>query len=177
MALEDCSLNDLDYVGRWYTWERGNFSNINIREHLDHGVATLSWINNFPSFQVEHLSHSFSDHCPILLDTMKKSGNGLCISVKMFRFEAKWCLDSSFEGLVKRLWNDTSGSIPKKLKRLGHQLQRWSTSRFREDRRNRVELEDKLEFLFNQEPSDENLAKITEVQLGLNLEANKEELF
>ncbi|KAK5784224.1 hypothetical protein PVK06_038744 [Gossypium arboreum] len=121
MALEDCSLNDLGYVGR--------------------------------CFQVEHFSHSFSDHCPILLDTMKKSGNCLCISDKMFRFEAKWCLDSSFEGLVKRLWNDTSGSIPKKLKRLGHQLQRWSTSRFKEDRRNRVELEDRLEFLFNQKPS------------------------
>lgn len=89
MALEDCSLNDLDYVGRWYTWERGNFSDTNIRKRLDRGVATLSWINNFPSYQVEHLSHSFSDHCPILLDTMKKSRNGLGISNKMFRFEAK----------------------------------------------------------------------------------------
>lgn len=40
-----------------------------------------------------------------------------------------------------------------------------------------MELEDRLEFFFNQDLSDENLAKITEVQLGLNLEANKEELF
>ncbi|KAK5802172.1 hypothetical protein PVK06_029755 [Gossypium arboreum] len=76
-SLGDCNLNDLDYVGRWYTWKRGNFYDTNIRERLDRGVATLSWINNFPIYQVEQLSHSFSDHCPILLDTMKKSRNGL----------------------------------------------------------------------------------------------------
>ncbi|KAH1046178.1 hypothetical protein J1N35_036962 [Gossypium stocksii] len=35
MALEDCRLNDLGFVGRWFTWERGKFLDTNIREHLD----------------------------------------------------------------------------------------------------------------------------------------------
>lgn len=35
VALEDCQLTDVGYSGIWYTWERGNFSENNIRELLD----------------------------------------------------------------------------------------------------------------------------------------------
>ncbi|KAH1074512.1 hypothetical protein J1N35_026840 [Gossypium stocksii] len=66
-TLEFCNLNDLGFIGRWFTWERGRFAHTNIRERLDRGVATLEWMNLFPSFQVEYLSHSFSDHCPFFL--------------------------------------------------------------------------------------------------------------
>ncbi|KAA3481442.1 reverse transcriptase [Gossypium australe] len=69
-ALEDCNLTDLGFKGHWFTWERGRFSSTNIREHLDRGVATLNWLELFPSAQVDHLTHSFPDHCPILLNTM-----------------------------------------------------------------------------------------------------------
>lgn len=40
-----------------------------------------------------------------------------------------------------------------------------------------MELEDRLSNLYNQDISDEILDEITEIQLGLNLEVNKEELF
>ncbi|PPR96359.1 hypothetical protein GOBAR_AA24307 [Gossypium barbadense] len=52
-----------------------------------------------------------------------------------------------------------------------------SKGRSKELKRNRVELEDRLIHLYNQDPSDEMLTKITEVQVELNLEADKEELF
>ncbi|MBA0575541.1 hypothetical protein Golob_024180 [Gossypium lobatum] len=68
-ALEDCNLTDLGFTGRWFTWERGRFVSINIKEQLDRGVATLSWVNRFPGYRIEHLSHSFFDHCPLLLDS------------------------------------------------------------------------------------------------------------
>ncbi|KAG8475094.1 hypothetical protein CXB51_032030 [Gossypium anomalum] len=123
-TLEDCNLRDLGFVGQWFTWERGKFSNTNIRERLDRRVVTLSWINIFPSYQIEHLSHFFSDHCPILLDTMKKSWNDQCSFDNGFRFEAKWCLDSSFEEMVRSSWNDVSGSVPLKLERLRSLFQR-----------------------------------------------------
>ncbi|MBA0551255.1 hypothetical protein Golob_022149 [Gossypium lobatum] len=73
-ALEDCGLNDLGYISRWFTWERGRFVATNIREWLDRGVATLDWMSLFPRYQLEHLSHSFSDHCPILIDTLGQEG-------------------------------------------------------------------------------------------------------
>ncbi|KAK5794999.1 hypothetical protein PVK06_036253 [Gossypium arboreum] len=70
MTLEDCGLNDLGYIERWFTWKCGRFLATNIRERLDREVVSLNWVNLYPSYQLEHLSHSFSDHCPILLDTM-----------------------------------------------------------------------------------------------------------
>ncbi|KAA3470264.1 reverse transcriptase [Gossypium australe] len=64
-----------------------------------------------------------------------------------FRFEAKWCLDSNFEELIKNWWAKSEGNLPK---------------------RGQIELA---------HVSDDNLAEIAEIQLGLNLEVDKEELF
>ncbi|MBA0590817.1 hypothetical protein Gorai_019509 [Gossypium raimondii] len=69
-ALEDCLLYDVGYTGRWFTWERGRFASKNIRERLDKSVPTPNWLHLFPDISLEHLSHSFSDHCPLLIDTM-----------------------------------------------------------------------------------------------------------
>ncbi|KAH1120937.1 hypothetical protein J1N35_004097 [Gossypium stocksii] len=177
MMLEDCSLSDLGYVGCWYTWERGKFANTNIRECLDRGVATLNWVNLFPHYQIEHLNYSFSDHCPILLDTMRNKCSIQGSYNKSFRFEAKWCIDSSFEDMLKTWWADTPGHVPDKMKKLGHHIQRWGKIKSHEEKQYRVELEEKLNFLSSQELSDETLMEITNVQMGINLEANKEELF
>ncbi|KAA3486462.1 reverse transcriptase [Gossypium australe] len=98
-------------------------------------------------------------------------------SAKMFQFEAKWCLDSSFEDMIQKWWDETNGSMPHKLESLSRQMQSWSKIKRRDETKNRVGLEERLSYLFNQDISDENLAEIAEVQLGLNLEADKEELF
>ncbi|MBA0577062.1 hypothetical protein Golob_023916 [Gossypium lobatum] len=71
-VLEDCTLRDLGFSGRWFTWERGNLPETNIRERLDRGVAMDDWISLFPNFQVRHMSHSFSDHCPLLITTKQE---------------------------------------------------------------------------------------------------------
>lgn len=121
-ALEDCTLTDLGFTDRWFTWERGRLVSTNIRERLDRGVTTLSWVNLFPGYRLEHLSHSFSDHCPLLIDTIRVTRNNEDNFVKTFKFEAKWCLDSSFEEMVKRWWDENSRSVLCKLEKLGHQL-------------------------------------------------------
>ncbi|KAA3488457.1 reverse transcriptase [Gossypium australe] len=105
MALENCGLNDLGYTGR---------------ERLDRGVVTLSWINIYPNYQVEHLNHSFSDHYSILLDTFGNQRKNT--SSDAFQFEASWCLDNSLEGAIRISWGGTTGSIPNKLKGLGQHL-------------------------------------------------------
>lgn len=64
-VLADCSLSDLDFVGRRYTWERNRFSHINIRERLDWGVATAVWQDMFPNSTISHRVHSIFDHCPL----------------------------------------------------------------------------------------------------------------
>ncbi|XP_040951531.1 uncharacterized protein [Gossypium hirsutum] len=176
MALDDCGLIDLGYIGRWFTWEQGKVLSTNIRKRLDQGVATLNWVNLCPNYQLEHLTHSFLDHCFILLDTLGKQ-RVLDIKNKPFWFEAKWCLEDSFEEEVRRIWNDISGSVPDKLRRLGQQLQRWNSSKAIGKKKNREILEERLNCLYELEPTDEILGEIIDIQLSLNLEANQEEIF
>ncbi|KAA3481443.1 reverse transcriptase [Gossypium australe] len=96
---------------------------------------------------------------------------------RSFRFEARWCLEPSFEELVRGWWTDSVRSIPDRLEVMGHKMQAWSKRSKREERRKRVWLEDRLNYLYSQDISDDILAEITDVQLGLNLEADKEEIY
>ncbi|KAK5820023.1 hypothetical protein PVK06_025064 [Gossypium arboreum] len=66
-ALEDYELFDLGYSSRWYTWERRNSVEKNIRERLDRGVANVKWMECFPIVSVWHLTYSHSDHIPLLI--------------------------------------------------------------------------------------------------------------
>ncbi|KAA3468713.1 reverse transcriptase [Gossypium australe] len=60
---------------------------------------------------------------------------------------------------------------------MGQKMQVWSRSSKKEEKRKRICLENLLNYLFTQNISDDILAKIAEVQLDLNLEADKEELY
>ncbi|MBA0633781.1 hypothetical protein Godav_029252 [Gossypium davidsonii] len=42
-ALEECLLEDLGYLGVWFTWEKGNLLETNIKERLDRRVANDKW--------------------------------------------------------------------------------------------------------------------------------------
>ncbi|KAK5833831.1 hypothetical protein PVK06_017694 [Gossypium arboreum] len=77
-TLDDYSLSALGFSGQWYTWERGRLTSNNIRERLNKGVANEEWLDWFPNFSVCHLQHSFSDHCPLVVDTIGRArGKGL----------------------------------------------------------------------------------------------------
>lgn len=41
----------------------------NIRERIDRGVTTFELMQHFSDFSLLHLSLSFSDHCPLLIQT------------------------------------------------------------------------------------------------------------
>lgn len=66
-VLEECELFDLGYLGHWYTWERGNSAENNIRERLVRGVTNVKWMECFPAASIRHLSHFHSDHYPLLI--------------------------------------------------------------------------------------------------------------
>lgn len=68
-VLEECHLIFVGYFGVWYTWERGNLPETNIRERLDRAVSSDDWLSMFSNALVKHLPHSFSYHCPLLAST------------------------------------------------------------------------------------------------------------
>ncbi|KAA3470848.1 reverse transcriptase [Gossypium australe] len=107
-ALEDCQLIDVGYSGNWFTWERGNLPKTNIRERLDRGVANVNWMSMFPEANIKHLVHSTSDHCPLLITTIKEE---YISRPENFKFEAWWVLEETFEAEVKRIWDSALGTI------------------------------------------------------------------
>lgn len=87
-VLEDCNLVDIGFMGNWFTWERGNLLGTNIQERLDNqdrGVEIEERLALFLEFQHQHLLHTFSDHCPLLINTKKRDVRS---TSRSFKFEA-----------------------------------------------------------------------------------------
>lgn len=121
-VLRDCQLYDLGYSGHWFTWERGNFQTKNIWERLDRGVTNESMIEIFPSMEIRHLLHTYSDHYPFLFFLDPRE---VFCSTRSFRFEAWWILEDTFDAEVRRIWELSNGDVLDKLKALQDGLKLW----------------------------------------------------
>ncbi|KAK5826815.1 hypothetical protein PVK06_021747 [Gossypium arboreum] len=164
----------MGFSSNWFTWERGNLPETNIQERLDRGVATDSWLALFPDYQIRHLSHSFSDHCPLLINTKCKDSR--CVE-RRFKFEAWWVLEESFIGEVKSIWENSSEDLLNKLQRVKRGLQKWAV-RIRYSRKAKKEmLHLKLTKLLEEDRSDENLAELIDTNVDLNFEIEKDERY
>lgn len=63
---------DLGYAGPAYTWSNNAIQAAPIFERLDRAISNTSWRILFPDTAVLHLPRIYSDHAPILLNTMRK---------------------------------------------------------------------------------------------------------
>ncbi|KAA3464886.1 reverse transcriptase [Gossypium australe] len=173
-TLEECSLEDIGFIGLWFTWERGRTMERNIRERINRGVATDMWLQSFPNFSLWHLSHSFSDHCPLLVDT---EWGGKRNSPKRFRFESWWILEESCETEIKKVWERSAGSYLNRLSSLANGLKIWAKTIQSKRKGENERLNRKLKELNGEERSEEVLTEIMEVKLHLNMEIDKEERY
>ncbi|KAA3475803.1 reverse transcriptase [Gossypium australe] len=122
-TLEECQLMDIGYSGTWFTWERGNLLETNIRERWDRRVANEKWITLFPMGNIQHLPYSMSDHCPLLISTdhtTEYSGN------QKFHFEAWWTLEESTKQVIKEAWELYLEPLIEKLGKLQSRLKTWA---------------------------------------------------
>ncbi|KAA3489008.1 reverse transcriptase [Gossypium australe] len=149
---------DMGFQGTWFTWERGNLPETNIRERLDRWVANEN---------VRHLTHSISDHCPLLIHTCNE--HKFCKRPR-FKFEAWWTLEESFEEEVRKSWESSTGSISDKLERLQMCLLRWASSIRRGRDGLKKELIKELGILLEGEMNDDAMEKIIDTRISLNME-------
>ncbi|KAH1081019.1 hypothetical protein J1N35_020780 [Gossypium stocksii] len=146
-VLEDCNLMDMGFSGKWFIWER--------------------------DYQIQHLSHLFSDHCPLLINIICEDKRRI---ERRFRFEAWWVMEDSFLGEVKSIWDNSSGDLLNKLECIKRGLQKWVAG-IRYSRNVKKEMLNlKLTKLLEEERSDVNLAKLIDIRVELNFEIEKDEL-
>ncbi|KAA3462149.1 reverse transcriptase [Gossypium australe] len=173
-TLQECQLFDIGFSGRWFTWERGNLPETNIRERLDRGVANTNWISMFPDAKIRHLVHSTSDHCPLLISTENEECQKRS---ETFRFEAWWVLEETFEAEVKSIWEANPGDLMKKFEDLKQGLKRWATRIGTARNRKKKALTSKLANLMDAERNDDNLAEMIDTKVQLNFEIDKDESY
>lgn len=73
-ALDDCGLHDLGFHGKPFTWWNKQAEDFAIFERLDRGVETMEWIEIVPHVGVIHMASDKSDHVPINITTLPRSG-------------------------------------------------------------------------------------------------------
>jgi hypothetical protein len=76
-----------------FTWSNNRIGLENIKERLDRGLASPSWVLLHLNFSLIHLPAHNSDHNPISLNTNSTS----CFLLRPFRFEEFWSKDPSCE--------------------------------------------------------------------------------
>lgn len=67
MALTECGLADMGYMGRSHTWSNNRSAPRTVRCRLDRVCANQLANSQFPSAVVSHIEQPGSDHIPIML--------------------------------------------------------------------------------------------------------------
>lgn len=70
-----------------------------VQERLDRACATLKWCELFPHSRLSHLTTSYSDHVPILLNAQVKNNHNRPRRIPK-RLEEKWAMRPACEDLI-----------------------------------------------------------------------------
>jgi hypothetical protein len=129
--IDHFSMVDLGFARNPFTWCNNRMGLENIKERLNRGLSSPSWIHLHPEFFLIHLHAHNSDHNPISLNTNSNS----CFLDRPFRFKELWTKDSSCRQVIKAAWQKfvpihQDFCLPKKLENTKVALLKWSSLHF-----------------------------------------------
>lgn len=140
-TVYDCGLQDLGFLGEQFTWEKFRGTDNWVKERLDRGLATQTWIDMFPDAVVKVIELSTSDHLPLFLDLNRKV---YVQKRKRFRFENVWIREKDCYNLINDCWQEEGHeNIIDKITRCCIKLEEWGGGMVKEMR-------DKLAFFRTQ---------------------------
>ena len=146
----------MGYSGYMYIWQNGREGEPFVEERLDKACASLKWSKLYPAAKVRHLTASYSDHNPIVINTNPMHHQQIRRKQKLHRFEEKWVAHPECEEVVRDSWIHTQplGSpmycLFKKIKRYRAQLVAWGKSTFNNTKARLTEKQRELEELVKQ---------------------------
>lgn len=88
--IEQRGLIGLGFTGHMFTWNYGICMETRRVPRLDRGLYDDSWSHQFPTSDIKHLAHEYSDHYPLLLWLQTAALPRL--EARPFRFQATWVL-------------------------------------------------------------------------------------
>jgi hypothetical protein len=129
--IDNFSMIDLGFAGNPFTWSNNRQGLENIKERLDRGLASPSWIHLHPEFCMIHLPAHNSDHNPISLNTNSTS----CFLARPFRFKEFWTKNPSCGQVIAAAWKkfvpiQQDFCLPKKLENTKVALLKWNSLHF-----------------------------------------------
>ena len=98
--IDHFGMIDLGFAGNPFTWRNNRKGLENIKERLDMGLTSLSWVHLHPDFSLIHLPAQNSDHNHISLNT----NSSFCFLPRPFRFEEFWTKDFSCGQVIEAAW-------------------------------------------------------------------------
>uniref|UniRef100_A0A8R7TP82 Endonuclease/exonuclease/phosphatase domain-containing protein n=1 Tax=Triticum urartu TaxID=4572 RepID=A0A8R7TP82_TRIUA len=105
LALVDCGLKDLGFIGDKYTWRNHSDASRYIKERLDRAVGSRSWCARFPHCKVVNGDPRHSDHRPVTIHIKGVVGaQKFRRRAHNFRFEARWLQEEDCEAIVNNAW-------------------------------------------------------------------------
>ena len=103
--IENNELIDLGFSGPRYTWARGRTVQTRKSARLDRALCNSMWRTHFQEAAVRHLPHSYSDHCPLLINPMGFAD--IRHNPKPFRFQVAWMEHRQFDEFIHTQWRST----------------------------------------------------------------------
>lgn len=125
--VEQRGLIDMGYSGPRYTWNHGTQIETRRYARLDRALSNDQLRRMFQDAALRHLSHSHSDHCPLLLQLKPEEGKPL--GTRPFQFLASWLTHRNFLSWAEATWI-WNGNLTNSLKQFSVKLLAWNKDTF-----------------------------------------------
>ncbi|XP_019236447.1 PREDICTED: uncharacterized protein LOC109216720 [Nicotiana attenuata] len=147
--MRDTGMNELQYVGRSYTW-----TNNHTYSRIDRGLVNVNWMMTMPNVKVQVLEPLVSDHSPLKLVITQTQGKKNrpfrffnCIAEHpqfMQQIEIAW-KDRSTKGTMQDVWNNLK-SVKEIIKTINVQHYKGVDERIKEARKELQGVQEEMSF-------------------------------
>ncbi|RAL44518.1 hypothetical protein DM860_011795 [Cuscuta australis] len=102
-CILDCGLEEIPWVGPYYTWSNKQGSGNRIWSRIDRALSNAMWMGKYGT-KTRILSEGISDHTPLLITKVE------CYKANPFRFCNMWLEDPSLDDILKEEWRSESSN-------------------------------------------------------------------